>query len=50
MVKGGYKEKAPHEVQDALVENRGVVAGQSVFQGDSTCRILKCREDWSRLR
>ncbi len=41
VVKGGYKEKAPHEVQDALVENRGVVAGQSVFQGDSTCRIFE---------
>lgn len=40
-VKGGYSEKAPHEVQDVLVEDRSVVSGQSVFQGDSTCRIFE---------
>lgn len=40
-VKGGYLEKAPHEVQDVLVEDRSVVSGQSVFQGDSTCRIFE---------
>lgn len=39
-VKGGYLEKSPHNVQDVLVEDRSTVAGQSVFQGDSTCRIF----------
>lgn len=41
VVKGGYMEKAPHEVLDILVEDRSVVGGQSVFQGDSTCRIFE---------
>lgn len=40
-VKGGYLEEAPHEVQDILAEDRSVVAGQTVFQGDSTCRIFE---------
>lgn len=40
-VRGGYLEKTPHEVQDVLAENRGVAEGQSVFQGDSTCRIFE---------
>ena len=40
-VRGGYWEKSPHEVQDVLAEDRSVVGGQSIFQGDSTCRIFE---------
>lgn len=40
-VRGGYLEKSPHEVQDVLVEDRSETGGQSIFQGDSTCRIFE---------
>lgn len=40
-VRGGYLEKAPHEVLDVQSDNPGTLQGQTILQGDSTCRIAK---------
>lgn len=40
-VRGGYLKKTPHEVLDIQSDNLGTIEGQTILQGDSTCRIAK---------